>query len=204
LLRKTSAGLPKKPIRFLFRLVTLNMGRSLAIITEKASSVLQDEFWNQLRSVPSKSAPSNSQTAASDEVFRCAEDFIVGRLSHFLAYVLPQLQQLIFTSLVGVLALLLAVNSYPFHPHNILMTLNWAVILSLVGLATWVFVQMSRNPILSDLNGTKPGQISWDREFVFRIIGYAIVPILALLGTQFPHSIGQILSHLLPSEVMHQ
>lgn len=63
---------------------------------------------------------------------------------------------------------------------------------------------MNRNPILSYLNGTKPGQISWDREFVGRILVYGLVPILALLGAQFPDSAGQIVSHIIPNEAMHQ
>jgi hypothetical protein len=56
---------------------------------------------------------------------------------------------------------------------------------------------------LSDLNGTKPGKIDWNKDFIIPIIVYGIVPNLALLGAQFPQSVGQIVSHLIPSEAMH-
>jgi hypothetical protein len=68
----------------------------------------------------------------------------------------------------------------------------------------WVFIQMNRDPVLSSLNGTKPGQLSWDRDFIFRILIYGIVPILTLLGAQFPQSVGQIVSHFIPNEAIHQ
>ena len=67
----------------------------------------------------------------------------------------------------------------------------------------FVFIQMNRDAVLSSLNGTAPGQINWDREFVFRILIYVIFPLLALLGAQFPQTVGQILSHLVPTESMH-
>ncbi len=67
-------------------------------------------------------------------------------------------------------------SSYPFQPHDLLLLFNWAAILSFVGIAMWVFIQMNRDPVLSSLNGTKPGQLSWDRDFIFRILIYGIVP----------------------------
>jgi hypothetical protein len=84
-----------------------------------------------------------------------------------------------------------------------LLLFNWVVILSFVGIAMWVFIQMNRDPVLSSLNGTPPGKISWDWNFAFRIFIYGIVPILALLGAQFPQSVGQIVSHLVPSDAGH-
>ncbi len=94
-------------------------------------------------------------------------------------------------------------SSYPFQPHNLLLLFNWVVILGFVATAMWVFVQMNRDPILSSLNGTRPGKITWDREFVIRIFFYGVVPILAMLGAQFPDTVGQILSHISPAESMH-
>jgi hypothetical protein len=68
----------------------------------------------------------------------------------------------------------------------------------------WVFVEMNRDIVLSNLNGTKAGKISWDWDFIFRILTYGIVPILALLGAQFPESVQDVLSHILLSQAMHR
>jgi hypothetical protein len=174
---------------------------ALSPVFTEVSLALQDTWWKEVSGASEKAA--NSKAGPEEDVFRLGEDFLVGRLAHFLAYVLPQMQNLIVTSISGLLLLLFAVNSYPFQPHNFLLFFNWVVILSFVGIAMWVFVQMSRDPVLSSLNGTKAGKINWDWDFIFRILIYGIVPILALLGAQFPQSVGQIVSHLLPSEAMH-
>ena len=53
---------------------------------------------------------------------------------------------------------------------------------------------MDRDTVLSLLNDTKPGQINFSRELVLRTLLYVAVPLLALLGAQFPESLQQILS----------
>jgi hypothetical protein len=53
---------------------------------------------------------------------------------------------------------------------------------------------MGRDKVLSLLSGTTPGQVTWNREFVLRILLYVIVPVLALLGAQFPEGMRQIFS----------
>ena len=90
--------------------------------------------------------------------------------------------------------MLLAVTSYPFQPRNEFLFFNWVVILSFIGTLSWIFVQMDRDTVLSLLNGTKPGQINFSRELVLRTFLYLGVPLLALLGAQFPESLGKIIS----------
>jgi len=172
----------------------------LAAVASTVSSVL-DDWWSQ------SVCPTNEseKRGVSDASRLCdlAESFLVGRLVHFIGYVLPQLQQMIAASLVGVLLLLLAVNSYPFPPHDVLVWINWIVILVLVSIALGVFIEMNRDPVLSYLNGTTPGKIDWNWEFVFRIVIYGVIPILALLGAQFPDSIRQAVTFFSPGEAMH-
>ena len=62
--------------------------------------------------------------------------------------------------------MLLAVTSYPFQPRNEFLFFNWVVILSFIGTAFWIFIQMDRDTVLSLLNDTKPGQINFSRELV--------------------------------------
>jgi hypothetical protein len=184
----------------------LKSQEALADIASEVSDALQLSWWKEIHAQTKKSSEnekSESEKSESEEVYRIGEEFLVGRIAHFLGHVLPQMQNLIYTSIAGLLLMLFAVSSYPFQPHNLLLLFNWVVILSFVGTAMWVFVQMNRDPILSNLNGTKPGKITWDREFVLRIFFYGIVPILALLGAQFPDTVGQLLSHLAPAESMH-
>lgn len=67
----------------------------------------------------------------------------------------------------------------------------------------FVFVEMNRDAVLSHLNGTNPGKLNWDRDFISRIVVYGVLPISALLGAQFPQSLAQLLSHFLPGGGVH-
>jgi len=147
-------------------------------------------YWSSMQTegAPTASAP------ATKEFFNQVEEFLVSRFVNLLAIVFPSLQNLGFFVLAGLLLMLLAVTSYPFQPRNEFLFFNWVVILSFIGTVFWIFVQMDRDTVLSLLNDTKPGQIHISRELVVRILLYAAVPLLALLGAQFPQSLGQILS----------
>ncbi len=132
--------------------------------------------------------------AKAAKFFEQAEEFIVSRIVNFLAVVFPSLQNLGYFVLVGLLLMLLAVTSYPFQPRNEFLFFNWIVILSFIGTAFWIFMQMDRDTVLSLLNGAKPGQVHINREFVLRIFLYIGAPLLALFGAQFPESLGKIIS----------
>jgi ABC-type multidrug transport system fused ATPase/permease subunit len=131
---------------------------------------------------------------AETAFFQQVEEFIVSRVVNFLAIVFPSLQNLGYFVLVGLLLMLLAVTSYPFQPRNEFLFFNWVVILSFIGTVFWIFVQMGRDTVLSLLNGTKPGQVNFNRELVLRTFLYIGAPLLALFGAQFPESLGKILS----------
>jgi len=55
---------------------------------------------------------------------------------------------------------LLAVTSYPFQPHQLLLMFNTTVILAIVGMTFVVFVQMERETILSVLSDSQPGRVT--------------------------------------------
>ena len=67
-----------------------------------------------------------------------------------------------------------------------------------------IFVQMDRDVVLSAMNDTKPGQVTWSREFFLRILIYIALPVLALLGAQFPRALGQLVSLLSAAQGGHQ
>jgi hypothetical protein len=142
-------------------------------------------------------------TALNDEEkswLRSGEHFLAGRVAVFLRHIFSQLQNLVCFVMAGLLLMLLAVNSYPFQPREQLLWFNWGIILTTVVLSVVVFVQMSRNSIISFLTGTTPGQVNWNQQFIVRIFLYGVVPILALLGAQFPEALQGMLSWLSASQ----
>ena len=156
----------------------------------QSMGTLLEGHWSSTPAVDSVGAHS----PGAKEFFEQAEEFVVGRAVNFLAIVFPVIQNLGYFVLAGLLLMLLAVTSYPFQPRNEFLFFNWVVILSFMGTVFWIFVQMDRDTILSLLNDTVPGQVNFNRELVLRTLLYVAVPLMALLGAQFPESLRQILS----------
>jgi hypothetical protein len=123
---------------------------------------------------------------ASDEPARIilAEEFIAIRYMSLIRAVLANLRySMTFVSTAFVLTIV-AWNSYPFQPHQIV---DWAFtgILLILGLGvTRVFAQMHRDPILSRVTNTKPNELGLD--FYVRIIAFGTLPVLTWLAYEFP------------------
>jgi hypothetical protein len=117
---------------------------------------------------------SRETTPATATVVQLGEEFLAGRVVHLISFVLPALRNLGAFVLTGLLLMLAAV----------------------VGAAVVILVQMERDVVLSALSDTAPGQITVTRQFVFNVLTYVLLPIVALLGAQYPETVGRITSLL--------
>ena len=87
-------------------------------------------------------------------------------------------------------------SMYSFPQRGKLNALVWCDILVGVAAALYVFVQMERDKVLSQLTNGTPDRINWDRDFISKLVVYALVPLLGLFATQFP-AIGETVLHWL-------
>jgi hypothetical protein len=143
--------------------------------------------------LPAKGAPEKGKEQPNEvDWFELAEDFLTSRVAAFLSHIVPQLQNLIVFVTSGLLLMLLAVNCYPFQPHQLLLLFNTAVVCGSVAVTFIVFVQMERETILSVLSDTDPGRVNWNREFISRLVVYIVLPLVSLLSAQFPEVAQQL------------
>jgi hypothetical protein len=119
---------------------------------------------------------------------------LLSQVAVFLQYILIQLQSLAGLVTAGLLLLLMAETSYPFQPHEPLLLFEWITILIVVTVTILVFVQLSRDKVISLLSGTTPNKLSWTGDFIFRVVMHGVLPILILLGIQFPEVLQNLLS----------
>ena len=132
-------------------------------------------------------------TPAEHAFLEQGERFLVSHLIGFLQYVLAQMQNLVVFVTAGILLMLGAVLSYPFQPMSPLLIFNWFTIIGVVSITMLVFVQMNRNPTLSLLSGTKPGQLEWNSQFILQVVVHGVLPLLAITGAQFSEPLGELL-----------
>jgi hypothetical protein len=141
-------------------------------------------------------APKTCSHGEYPEYIQRAEEFIAIRYLALIRAVMVNLRYLMtFVTSSFVLAIV-AWNSYPFEPRQLI---NWlfTILLASLGIAiVWVFAQMHRDPILSRITDKKPNELGWD--FYLRIASFGGVPVLTWLAYNYPQ-IGGTLFKLLQS-----
>ena len=149
-----------------------------------------------LNSIPSGFLNVMIGSQAEHAFLEQSERFLVSRLIGFLQYVLAQMQNLVVFVTVGILLMLGAVLSYPFQPMSPLLIFNWVTIIGVVSITMLIFVQMNRNPTLSLLSGTKPGELEWNSQFILQVVVHGLLPLLAITGAQFSDSLHEMMTWL--------
>jgi hypothetical protein len=122
--------------------------------------------------------------------------FLITHLVAFLQHVFAHLQNLVGLVTMGLLLILLATISYPFQPRQPLLIFSWVAILFSVVVTLFIFAKLSTDKTLSLLAGTTPGKLSVTRDLVTRMLIHGAVPVIALLGVQFPETVRQIVTWL--------
>jgi hypothetical protein len=92
--------------------------------------------------------------------------------------------------------MLITTTSYPFQPRESLLWFSWVGILTSVAVTIYVFVKINRDKTLSLLAGTTPGRLNVTRDFVARVMFHGLIPLIAMLGVQFPDAVRRIFSWL--------
>ena len=137
-----------------------------------------------------------STTELPQSLLEQGERFLISRLIGYLQYVLAQMQNLVVFVTLGILLMLAAMLSYPFQPRSPLLIFNWITILTVVFVTMLVFIQMNRNPTLSLLSGTRPGELSWNSQFILQVVIHGLLPLLAITSAQFSDSLRDLMMSL--------
>ncbi|HEY6412070.1 MAG TPA: hypothetical protein VIX42_00185 [Edaphobacter sp.] len=178
--------------------------RRYAIFCERLLEYVLIPYWNERRigfvtELMPDSPGARHVTDAPQEPLhiRLAEEFLAIRYVALIRTVLVNIRHLmIFVSAAFVLAIV-AWNSYPFQPHQII---DWCFTILMLCLSVGfilVFAQMHRNPILSRITATTPNELGVD--FYIRLVTFGAVPVLTWLAYQFPQIGGSIFRLVQPS-----
>jgi hypothetical protein len=123
---------------------------------------------------------------AVDIWFRLAEEFIAIQVVTFINQVFVHLRALLTFITAGSLLMLLTITYYPFQPQRLITLFIWSCILSIVLASLIVFIQASRNEVVSRIGGTAANRVTFDRTFISMVVTYGVLPLLGLLIMQFP------------------
>ena len=113
-----------------------------------------------------------------------AEEYVALIYVNFLVTVLLRIRTMIVCAIGLYVFLVLSLNAYPFEPHPALQSLSVLLIVLLGAAVGFVYTEMHRDPVLSRLTSSEPGELGWD--FWLKALSAAAIPLFSLLATQFP------------------
>jgi len=120
------------------------------------------------------------------EWLRSCQTFVATVAAFLISRYVRQFRYFLYALTAGTALLLLALNSYVFEPHRLLLTCSWAVVASVTIAGVWIFIELDRNTVLSYIAGTAPGKLTIDGALVVRIAAWGVLPILGLAATTYP------------------
>jgi hypothetical protein len=132
-----------------------------------------------------------------DPLIRHAEQLVCYVYLGFIQNVLGRMRSLVMCILLLFIAATIAMASYPFDPRPSIsgaMVLLFGVLTAAVVV---VYAQVHRDPILSLVTNTKPGELGGD--FWLKLLGFGAGPVLGLLTTLFPQLTDFLFSWVQPS-----
>jgi hypothetical protein len=133
-----------------------------------------------------KNPPVPQPPLTSEQWANVRDDFIAMRLVAFVQYIRAHLANFVAVSTAALLPALWATNFYPLRENRFLLMLVLVITGGAIAVAALVFVQMSRNYVLSRMAHTNPGVVTWNRSFVTSLLVHVAIPLLALLAVKFP------------------
>jgi hypothetical protein len=117
---------------------------------------------------------------------RAAEEYAASRMVEYIEWVVRHLRLLMLFLLLSMVLTTLLVSSYPYQPQSKLRLILLIVLVGAVGILIFVLTQMNRNEVLSLIARTDPGRITWNAPFLLNVFTFGVVPLLALLSSEFP------------------
>ena len=161
--------------------------------------ILLDRYWKR-RPLPDEVIPPPAHAGsdgASVDIktaidhaghawFRMVEEYLAVRFTHLIDRSIAQVRGIILFCTAATVLLLLALSVYPFEPHQFIMAFLFVIGVAVVTLSLWVFVQINRDQVVSDITGTKGGEVTWNIDFLSQLFLVIVVPILSFLSAQYP------------------
>jgi hypothetical protein len=157
-----------------------------------------DEIESELTSVEQASSGSAAERRNTSDEFRrrfvgpiglwmkVAEEAVAVQATAYIEWVQEHLRTLAFFILLSLLLTTGLLSSYVFQPQSLVRLLFVFVTIAACASILFVMTEMNRNAVISKINNTKEGVISWDASFISQVALYVVLPLITLLSSEFP------------------
>ena len=176
-------------------------GADFVTLYRALCTVWREEGVHAASQRPAKdaSAPTCQWKTPRQKWLSSAEELAAVYVVDYIEWVFQYLRGLAAFLLVALVLMTVLTVAYPFQPASVVRTVFLLIIGVAVVTLVAVLVRMNRDPVLSSIAGTNAGEVTWDATFVLNLITFAAVPIITLLGSEFPALRGFLFSWVSPA-----
>jgi hypothetical protein len=156
----------------------------------KVAFAMLHDAWEATRTRPNgnKDVPleDNEVPKAESRALRAMEEYAAYEVVLFVERYLSNLRRIslfLFTSLL----ILVGVGAqYPYQPRSIVSLATVFLLIATVAAVFGVMFSLSRNETISRISRTEPGKVTWDTTFILNAVTFGVIPLLALVSSEFP------------------
>ena len=87
---------------------------------------------------------------------------------------------------------------YAFQPQRLLLTLGLVATTAVVGTVLGMYFALDKDPVLSTIASTTPGEVTWNGALVTRVLAWGVLPMASVIAAQYPEFTQWVLSALGP------
>jgi len=117
---------------------------------------------------------------------KAAEDVVAIFIVDYIEWVFRSLRFLALFLVLSLLLMVVLLATYPIQPESILDAVYYLILGITVLSILSILFRMNREPILSRIAGTDAGVVNWDIHFVMNVVIFGGLPLLTLIGSEFP------------------
>jgi len=136
-------------------------------------------------------------TLPQQDYVRAAEEFFCLPYLGFIQNILGRIRTMTLAIICLFLGATLSVASYPFDPRPVTSGIFVVVFFTVAAVMVFVYAEMHRDPTLSHITNTNPGELGSD--FWIKLVTFGIGPFLGLITALFPDLTGFFASWLQPA-----
>ncbi|MDB4881936.1 MAG: hypothetical protein JWL95_702 [Gemmatimonadetes bacterium] len=114
------------------------------------------------------------------------ENLLVALIIDYIEWVFSHLRAVSFFLAAALPATTALLWSYPFLPESGIRVAFIVLACMCIGALLYMLTEINRDDVLSRIAHTDLGKVTWDSNFVGNLMIFGLLPILALLGAQFP------------------
>ena len=152
-------------------------------INELSSGLLRKYWERGSNGIRKDTGPVKLEDVKPEDVkYILAEDIVALPFYTYIRHVVIEMRNLLFFVVLAFCLLFAALHTYAFRADQAIDRSFLVLFLILGGGVVWVLAQMERDPLLSRLNDSNPGELG--KGFYLNLVRFGIVPFLTVVSSQ--------------------